>query len=233
MSSKKKSTVPVVTKVSDIPVEGKVESNLDLKLSKNDLIEMVVEEAREEAQKKVNKLQPEHSKAYNELKEYDKNRESRLNQVVLNRADDLVKVMVKRGYNKIECSPYGNKQFTSLNKEGHSFTYHEQFEVEIRSSTRNDKEDFYSSFKVHLTEKDYKVLAEEDTIARNKYKTINDAMYKAQKELSDVDNMGKKTKAQLVKRILEGSDEGKAILENMQSVKENMMLQITAKKVDE
>lgn len=241
--SKKVSKKAAVTTKSIILNDQEIDASIDMKLSKQDLIDMVVEETREdleerveaasklleEAETAVKKIQIE-SEALIRAKIQETYKEeitfiSKYGKVNLQRQLDNCDLVIVNGafmsyeeYNQLRYSD--RNTFNTLN----AFYCKGSLAVQNVRDANSKKSNVSVAFDLFLSlnETEIKKIYTPLVKAVKELNTAQTLLNNERKQLQSVDKMGKKAKAQLIKRLLDSSEGGKSLLSNMSGIKTNI-----------
>lgn len=226
-----------IVKETQVPVRGEqVNSSIDMRLSKQDLIEMAIEDLKDNARAEVDAAQEAYNDAQESLEiEYEKLVKSAREATKTLFAEEL------KVYEHLSLRDAGQSysEFFLLDS-GKVVDHTEMYELQKKRENRNKnfhslqltsgfglsahsdgKSKFVVSLNINLkmtkkqAEAHYAPLLELSKDKNVKLETLS----QANKRYVDIANSSGKAKAQLTRRILESSTDGKAVLENMASVK--------------
>lgn len=232
--------------LEDVPVGAAgIDSQIDMKLSKQDLIDMCLEDARTSLEEQVRVGSQAVSEAKRALEKNIKACEDGLFEVV--KKDNPAEFTILNQFGGANDKQVGHGMF--LTPEG-VFTEEEanQMEYDDRRRLFNDnRSQVYNlpcsvrvsnksgyereakkgsnaveasiTFRFNVDEKTLKKLFAPLEKQGAQYFAMKAQLESLQLQLKSVDKTGKKAKAQLIRRILEGSAGGKAILSNMGLIK--------------
>jgi len=246
----------VKAEVINVPIKDQnIDASIDMKLTKQDLIDVVIEETRERLEAQVqaaNDLSNEaRAKIDTALREANKTfmdavREKHKAEFKLLKShggeerDPQIGhyyAITERGIlllNDIQHRGYNRNQHTKPTLED-STTIERQFKIPSFVSVSNkSKDNGYGrnhteatasisiglTFNLSKTEL-VKLFAPIVSLVKD-FDEKENSLQDLQSQLHNVDKMGKKAKTQLIKRILEGSEDGQALLSNMGAIKTNV-----------
>jgi hypothetical protein len=240
----KKNEVQIV-----MPVSGdQIDSSIDMKLTKQDLIDMVIEETRDRLEAQVATAQ-ENCAIYSKQVEAERKKLEVL----------LVKELRSKYKKEFKLITTNGKEHLQVSREGAAATEHgllmdgemsynydgrnhrklvlDDKETEIvthkvvptgvtvknndRNYDRAKKETSVMNISVylHLTKSELQKLYAPFLADVKHMHALDVHLDELRAQLKSVDKMGKKAKTQLVKRMLESSENGQAILSNMGAIK--------------
>ncbi len=239
-----------------MPVSGdQIDSSIDMKLTKQDLIDMVIEETREVLENRVDDAQHAYNDATYEVEKAKKKLSDLFKDAVRAKYKKELKLIAahggaRKGYNEISENLYitdkGIKSYSEMHEQRRNggrgggssshvyledgteivvnFQVPSHMRVENAESKDSDKELVYTKVNITLQLPEAELaklyapfLAQVKSLAATKL-DLEDL----KTQLAGVDKMGKKAKTQLIKRMLESSGNGQAILSNMGAIKTNV-----------
>lgn len=256
-AKKTKATVAQTTTIAlpSMPIDGQViDTSIDMKLSKQDLIDMVVEDTREVlegtvqvatqrlelAQKTLRKAKSEvegviKAKIEETYKEeiafaskYGKFRDSQLLTCNLVIVDG--EIMTGEAYDKLirHSENYNGRRNSNVEDCKGSLS----LQTNIDSFYGRKRAPVSIDLFLTLPEAEVKKAYASVLSAHKEVLLAEEILNTARKQLQSVDKMGKKAKAQLIKRLLDSSDGGKQLLSNMSGIQANisqLLLSATSK----
>ncbi len=220
-----------------------ITSSIDMKLSKQDLIDLVVEETRE-------RLAQELETASENLKQARKTKETvenTLKDAVVQEAKSLFKeeiAFVNKHFKNVTILPTTVRKGLIVSKSGliDSESFYKNgvrrkrvYDVETKMLYNIDVKhtaalgavevatkdgDLY--MKLQLDKKTSDRLHKDLVVALAAEDEAEDALYLKAQEMKNLADMGKRAKIDLIKRLLESSDDGKSILQNLEEIKLNV-----------
>lgn len=245
-----KKTKKETKQLEAIPVpEKSVASDIDLKLSKQDLIDMVVEETRTKLEAEREELQKIKEEAYIKYVKSSKNQEpikAALIKAVKEEYKEEFKAFENAGVKmnseaRVSCGRWGGggeKEY--ILTENGLVTHNEHYEnrmktmiseelissISFESESSKKERKFGATLNMNLCivpnkKQLEKAYANHISVVKE-YAATSIALTEVNRKLRDLDKMGKKVKGQLVKRILESSADGQSVLANLDSVRQTV-----------
>lgn len=250
--------VKEVKEVVPVPTNGEIDTSIDMKLSKQDLIDVVVEETRERLQNQVDLAREAYEeekinveKAHREQKElYKKTIEAKFKKEFKLLKDNggperkpeihdsswhRGPVATEHGIIAIESIKEENVRTSKGHYARRAVTqdcqiielkYHLPASYGISNQSRDGEDEATCVVSINLqfrltnaeaTKLFTPFVKQLQALAASKA-----ALSALEEQLKGVDKMGKKAKTQLIKRILESSDDGQALLSNINAIKSNV-----------
>lgn len=232
-----------VTNSVVIPTSSnEIDSSIDMKLSKQDLIDMVIEETRETLEIKCSELsaevlatEDEFNKELNlKAKEVTSFLESKFSKE-LSQVDALGKretetrecgIITEKGLAFVDSSYEDEEAYDHYAaRRENRYYYNVVTAINVNNQVpKKKKVEILTTINVCLSlnkEEANKIYASTLKAAKA-LSELNLSLKEVRRQLNSVDKMGKKAKGQLIKRILESSSEGKAVLTNMSGIRTNV-----------
>lgn len=239
-------TTAATNVVATIPMEDeRIESQIDMKLSKQDLIDMVIEENREALEDKRDVLQAASKEAGQKVQEeINASKNNLMNYLKASKKTFLKKFEALGELNIDPRNVNINRALDSegivpINDEGQharkivglqynvpaGFVFYvnpppKPYNSKVRYIVPTDT--FGVNGQLYATDDELNKVYASLTQSLKVAAAANAALAEINGQLGNVDKMGKRAKAQLIKTILGNSSGGKAVLDNMTSIKANI-----------